>query len=164
MDGKPILRALAMMHQPEVVAGLIAGLSVATKPELRREILSALCCLHFQEGPWKGDSWGTRPDTRGPYYQPEPWSETNKIAAVLQQSLNDATPDDAAHLIELMQLNRIQSNDALDRMLRPEFTVMKEDIEERKTSPTSIMPTGVMNDYTTYELASLLDYLESLAP
>ena len=45
-----------------------------------------------------------------------------------------------------------------------EFTVVKEDIEERKTSPTSVMPTGVMNDFSTHELASLLDYLESLAP
>ena len=44
-----------------------------------------------------------------------------------------------------------------------ELTVMKEDIEERKTSPTSVMPTEVMNEFTTYDLASLLDYLESLS-
>ena len=44
-----------------------------------------------------------------------------------------------------------------------ELTVMKEDIEERKTSPTSVMPTGVMNEFTTYDLSSLLDYLESLS-
>ena len=44
-----------------------------------------------------------------------------------------------------------------------EFTVLKEEIEERKTSPTSVMPTGVMNEFTTYDLASLVDYLESLS-
>ena len=43
-----------------------------------------------------------------------------------------------------------------------ELTVMKEEIEERKTSPTSVMPTGVMNEFTTFDLSSLLDYLESL--
>jgi len=43
------------------------------------------------------------------------------------------------------------------------LTVMKDDIEERKTSPTSVMPTGVMNEFSTYDLSSLLDYLESLS-
>lgn len=44
-----------------------------------------------------------------------------------------------------------------------ELTVMKEEIAERKTSPTSVMPTGVMNEFTTFDLSSLLDYLESLS-
>lgn len=114
---KPILRALAMMHQPQVVDGLVKRLPDA-KPETRREILTALCRLHFEEGPWKGDSWGTRPDTRGPYYQPEPWSETNRIASVLQTVLDSATPEDAAALLQAMYRNRIESSDALDRMLR----------------------------------------------
>ncbi len=113
----PILRALGMMHQREVVDGLIALLPQVPS-DYRREILSTLCRLHFQEGPWKGDSWGTRPDTRGPYYQPEPWSESNKIARVLKESLDSATPDDAAYLIETMQRNRMESNDSLDRILK----------------------------------------------
>jgi putative heme-binding domain-containing protein len=43
-----------------------------------------------------------------------------------------------------------------------ETTIEKEEIELRKTSKISVMPTGVMNDYTVFELASLLDYLQSL--
>ncbi len=117
LPAKPILRALAMMHQSEVVDGLISRLAGASG-ELRHGILSALCRLHFQEGKWKGDSWGTRPDTRGPYYQPEPWSETEKIADVLKRSLQQATPDDAAALIQAMHRNRIESDDALARLLR----------------------------------------------
>lgn len=112
-----ILRALAMMHEPQVVDALSMRLSKVSDPNLRRELLSALCRLHFREGEWRGDSWGTRPDTRGPYYQPEPWSETPKIATVLQQMLNKGTPEQASELIELMQRNRIQSSDALDRMI-----------------------------------------------
>ena len=114
---QPILRALAMMHRPEVVDGLIARLTTETDSERRRELWCALCRLHFVEGVWKGDSWGTRPDTRGPYYQPEPWGETNKIAAVLRQALDNAAPEDAGYLIETMQRNRIESNDSLDRLL-----------------------------------------------
>ncbi|MCX6850761.1 MAG: discoidin domain-containing protein, partial [Verrucomicrobia bacterium] len=112
-----ILRALAMMHQPEVVTGLIERLTKATDSSLRQGILAALCRLHFHEGEWKGDSWGTRPDTRGPYYQPEAWSETPKIAAALKDALAKASPEEAAFLVKEMNRNRIQSSDALERIL-----------------------------------------------
>jgi putative heme-binding domain-containing protein len=112
-----ILRALAMMHQPEVVTGLIERLGKATDPALRNGILAALCRLHFQEGEWKGDSWGTRPDTRGPYYQPEAWSETPKIAAALKEALAKASPEEAAFLVKELNRNRIQFNEALVRIL-----------------------------------------------
>ncbi|MEN3940913.1 discoidin domain-containing protein [Prosthecobacter sp. SYSU 5D2] len=117
------LRALAMMHQPKVVTGLIERLTKATDPALRQGILAALCRLHFTEGEWKGDSWGTRPDTRGPYYQPEPWSETPKIAAALKEALAKAGPEEAAFLVKEMNRNRIQSDDALQRIL----TLAKQD-------------------------------------
>ncbi|MFY8201453.1 MAG: c-type cytochrome, partial [Pirellula staleyi] len=55
---------------------------------------------------------------RGPYYQPEPWSETKRIASVLQKSFESAAPEEAGALIELMQRNRIPSTDSLDRMLQ----------------------------------------------
>jgi putative membrane-bound dehydrogenase-like protein len=109
--------ALMRMHQSEVVTGLISRLAKATDPALRHGILAALCRLHFYEGEWKGDSWGTRPDTRGPYYQPEPWSETPKIAAALKDALAKASPEEAAFLVKEMNRNRIQSSDALERIL-----------------------------------------------
>lgn len=112
-----ILRALAMMHQPEVVTGLIERLGKATDSSLRQGILAALCRLHFHEGEWKGDSWGTRPDTRGPYYQPEAWSETPKIAAALKEALAKASPEEAAFLVKELNRNRIQFNEAQQRIL-----------------------------------------------
>lgn len=112
-----LLRALAMMHQPEVVTGLIERLGKATDPALRQGILAALCRLHFKEGEWKGDSWGTRPDTRGPYYQPEAWSETPKIAVVLKDALAKASPEEAAFLVRELNRNRIQFNEARQRIL-----------------------------------------------
>tara|TARA_R110002073_G_scaffold115759_3_gene253862 strand:- start:8529 stop:12740 length:4212 start_codon:yes stop_codon:yes gene_type:complete len=115
---RPVLRSLAMMHQPSVVDGLIQRLAKETAPDRREVILEALCRLHFQEGQWNGDSWGTRPDTRGPYYQPSPWSETNKIAAVLKQALRDTSGDAAAELISLMNRNRIESSDSLTRLVQ----------------------------------------------
>ena len=112
-----LLRALAMMHQPEVVAGLTERLGKTTDTTARQGLLAALCRLHFLDGEWKGDSWGTRPDTRGPYYQPEPWSETETIASALSGALAKASPAEAAFLVGEMNRNRIQSNQALERIL-----------------------------------------------
>ncbi len=111
------LRCLRVIHTPEVVTGLIERLGKATDPALRQGILAALCRLHFKEGEWKGDSWGTRPDTRGPYYQPEAWSETPKIAVALKDALAKATPEEAAFLVKELNRNRIQFNEALERIL-----------------------------------------------
>jgi len=112
-----VLSAICLLHSDIVVTGLIERLDKATDPALRQGILAALCRLHFHEGEWKGDSWGTRPDTRGPYYQPEPWSETPKIAAALKDALAKASPEEAAFLVKEMNRNRIQSNDALERII-----------------------------------------------
>jgi len=106
-----------MVHTAEVVTGLIERLGKATDPALRQGILAALCRLHFKEGEWKGDSWGTRPDTRGPYYQPEAWSETPKIAVALKDALAKATPEEAAFLVKELNRNRIQFNEAQQRIL-----------------------------------------------
>ncbi|HCN30200.1 MAG TPA: heme-binding protein [Verrucomicrobiales bacterium] len=112
-----ILHALKGMHTPEVVTGLIERLGKATDPALRQGILAALCRLHFKEGEWKGDSWGTRPDTRGPYYQPEAWGETPKIAVALKGALAKASPEEAAFLVKELNRNRIQFNEAQQRIL-----------------------------------------------
>jgi putative membrane-bound dehydrogenase-like protein len=152
-----VLKALAMIHKPEVVTGLIKLLNQTTDPALRQGILAALCRLHFTEGEWKGDSWGTRPDTRGPYYQPEPWSETPKIAAALKEALAKAGPAEAAFLVKEMNRNRIQSDDALQRIL----TLAKQDpkvipdaisqLAVAETIPADAIPMliGVLNDVAT---------------
>ncbi|RYD38562.1 MAG: c-type cytochrome, partial [Verrucomicrobiaceae bacterium] len=116
--GRPdALLALARMHKPEVVTGLIAWLDRTKDLEERQGLLSALCRLYFHDGEWKGDSWGTRPDTRGPYYQPEPWSETPRVGEALKEILAKAPAEEAAFLVKEMNRNRIQSNDALERVL-----------------------------------------------
>jgi putative heme-binding domain-containing protein len=296
-DSAAALRALAMMHSPQVVDGLIERLPTADD-QLKRGIVAALCRLHSEEATWKGDSWGTRPDTRGPYYEPVPWSESDKIAGVLRTALRELDPNVAADLVrrhyylgtsifdpgsviavdtkpaklawsveEEFQLKALipkdaakvsslevedaltaavqsQGNVELGRYLftkancvachtvsqdeeqkgpylgniaqtykRPDLaiaildpsrtiaqgfatntiltvdgdvltgfvtdersdrvtlrdqtgkqtTIAKDDIELRKTSEVSVMPKGVLNEYTTFELASLLDYLASLS-
>lgn len=119
-----VLRALAMNHSPEVVDGILQRLDkpvkelslIGAKP-YRQALLAALCRLYHQEGEWKGDSWGTRPDTRGPYYQPETWSESPRILAKLKEILNKADREEAAYLVREMSRNRIQSDESLSLIL-----------------------------------------------
>lgn len=111
------LRALMRMHQPEVVQGLISRLPKAATPAARSGLLAALARLYFHEGEWKGDSWGTRPDTRGPYYQPEAWSETPKIEAVLKTELKTGKPETVAAFISELKRNRIEFNEALQSLI-----------------------------------------------
>ncbi len=121
------VRALERMHTKAVVDGVLARLAKETVPERRQHLISVLCRLNFTDGEWKGDSWGTRPDTRGPYYQPEAWSETPRIAAAMKELLATAPPAEAGFLVSEMNRNRIQSNEALARIIalaeaKPEFT------------------------------------------
>jgi putative heme-binding domain-containing protein len=110
--------ALMRMHDvPGIVDELFAKLPAEKRPEIRQLFLATLCRLAQREGEWTGDSWGTRPDTRGPYYQPLKWAETDKILAALKSTLDAASPEEAAFLVKEMSRNRIQSNDALSRIL-----------------------------------------------
>ncbi|MBB5039429.1 DUF7133 domain-containing protein [Prosthecobacter dejongeii] len=149
-----LLKALAMIHKPRVVNDLIDRLGTATDPALRQGILAALCRLHFHEGEWKGDSWGTRPDTRGPYYQPEPWSETPKIAEALKTALAKASPEEAAFLVKEMNRNRIQSNDALQRIL----TLAKQD---PKVIPDAVAQLAVAETIPADAIPMLVGVLKS---
>ena len=124
------LSVLQSIHTPEVVDFLIEMLDADTKflspetkqlvsidPEVRKGVLVALCRLHFIEGEWKGNSWGTRPDTRGPYFQPEAWAETEKIAAVLQRELDQADASGTQFLATQLARHRIELKDGLKSLL-----------------------------------------------
>ncbi len=111
------LQVLRSLHDAKVVDGLIARLGKETEVTRRKGLLTALCRLHFKEGPWTGDSWGTRPDTSGPYYNTAEWSETARIAATLKAVLAKATGEEAGHLVAEFNRHKIQSDDTLTRVV-----------------------------------------------
>ena len=111
------LMVLRGIHDAKTVDGLIARIATSKDITQRQGLLGALSRLHFTEGVWKGDSWGTRPDTRGPYYQPEAWGETPKVATALKVALAKAQPEEAAFLVGELNRNRIQFNEVLQRVL-----------------------------------------------
>lgn len=110
-------RVLQSLPEKEVVDGLVAQLEKEHEAARRFPILTALCRLHFVEGPWKGDSWGTRPDTRGPLYQPESWAQTARIDALLKSLLQTGSPEEAAFIGREFSRHRIPAGEALEKLL-----------------------------------------------
>lgn len=111
------VRVLQAIHEPEVVDALVARLERASDAGRRLELVRALSRLYHVEGVWKGDSWGTRPDTRGPYYQPEKWALSDKIGGVLNTALNAAGAQEAAAFSSEFGRHRIKPGDALGKLV-----------------------------------------------
>ncbi len=112
------LRALRTMHEPAVVDGLVQRLEKEHDGLRRQGLLTALCRLYFTDGIWKGDSWGTRPDTSGPYYQPAEWAETSKIAGVLRNALAHSETAEIAYLLPELLRHKIQLDEGRARILK----------------------------------------------
>ncbi len=114
-------RALQQMHDPKVVEHLISNLEVqlgeASDPSNASGILKTLARLYFREGEWKGESWGTRPDTTGPYYKRVTWEMSEKIAETLRMALTHEKTDKAALIAEISR-NQIDLNDSIPTVLK----------------------------------------------
>ena len=111
------LRVLRLLHEPAVVDALLARLAKETDFTRRQGLLTALARLHFLEGKWTGTSWGTRPDTRGPYFQPEEWSESKKIADTLTAVMAKADAKEAVFLAGELNRHRLEGGASLDKLL-----------------------------------------------
>ena len=87
------LWALRYMHDPEAVNGLIAAYEKTEDEELRKEILTTISRLYRKEAPYDGSWWwGTRPDTKGPYYRGIAWESSPQIEQFLKEEW-EQTPD-----------------------------------------------------------------------
>ena len=87
------LWALKSMHSSETIDGLFKALSMAQDNKIRNEIWTTLIRLYHEEGNYEGGWWGTRPDTTGPYYDRQKWSESDRIAAAIKVAMAE---DDAS--------------------------------------------------------------------
>ncbi len=111
------LRVLQALHEMPVVDALIARLEKESEPARREGLIRALSRLYHMEGKWTGGGWGTRPDTRGPYYQPESWAGSEKINAVLGQLLERASGAEATQLNALFTQHRVAPGDMIGKLL-----------------------------------------------
>ena len=87
------LRTLRSLHEPKVVEGLVKKLATTRSPLARREILATLVRLYHREADYQGSWWGIRPDTNGPYFDPQEWEASGRIASVIKAAVLDGDPD-----------------------------------------------------------------------
>lgn len=102
------LRALQEMHLIEAVDGLIAIVKANPDAETTEGALSALARLHFRENKWDLVKWWhTRPDDRGPYYEPTEWDGTAKVRAAIEEHFGKVPEARRSAFISLLADNRI---------------------------------------------------------
>jgi putative membrane-bound dehydrogenase-like protein len=112
------LRILQGMHQRDVVDGLTIRLERERESLARRiGLFIALCRLYHTDAKWKGDSWGTRPDTSGPYYDATTWEESPRILRALNNAIEKATGEELAAFAVELNRHKVQSDTALTKIL-----------------------------------------------
>ncbi|WP_338288303.1 hypothetical protein [Luteolibacter sp. LG18] len=110
---RPIaLRALQEMHTDESVDGLIKIADGSKDPAVVKGVLGALARLYNEEKPWDLKSWwNTRPDDRGPYFEPVTWAATPKVKQAIERNFSKVAPTDSQAFVETLATNRIQVSD-----------------------------------------------------
>lgn len=101
------LMALRYMHDDAAVEGLILQLSKTRDLAARRAILATLIRLYHREGDYKGDWWGTRPDTSGPYYDRQLWSSSRRIGQVIRTAVLDADQQTVEYLRQVLARHKV---------------------------------------------------------
>lgn len=119
------IAALKRMHDPAVVDGLFKILSTSRDESLRRDVWTTLIRLHHREGEFTVDSpkwWGTRPDTTGPYYDRQKWTESDRIAEAIKVAMTEGDPSLKAHLTEQLKKHVVNLDglDAVDVAMKEE--------------------------------------------
>jgi putative heme-binding domain-containing protein len=103
------LAVLRQLHNEEAVEGLVQRLSKAHHATARQELLSTLIRLYYREGNYtKGDWWGTRPDTVGPYYDRQKWACSDRIAKIVSTAYRESDPTLRAFLDTDLQRHRVK--------------------------------------------------------
>jgi len=106
------LRALQEIHGPEAAEGLIALADSTADSALRESVIGALARLYHVEKPWDLKFWWqTRPDDRGPYFEPIAWEATPEIRAAIERNFAKIPQDRHPAILEILAKNRINVAD-----------------------------------------------------
>lgn len=107
-DAAEALGVVSRMSDAAAVDACLERLDGETDKARQTELFRALSRMRLREGEWNGVSWGTRPDTRGPVYQPEPWEVTERIDEALVRALADGSQSVAAERIAQLRRHRAE--------------------------------------------------------
>ena len=102
-------RVLGEIHSEPAVEAVLARLEAADTAR-RADLVWAAARQWRRESAWKGDGWGTRPDTRGPYYALEEWPASPRIVAAIAMAVKAAPPAELPGLARTLGLHRLPAD------------------------------------------------------
>jgi HEAT repeat protein len=105
------VRVLQHFHEIPVIEGMMKKADATQDAAVRGMIYGGLCRLYHAEAEWDGKWWGTRPDTRGPYYKPVDWDGTTRIGGAIEAALLREKGDALRSLVYEVQRNGVDSID-----------------------------------------------------
>jgi len=113
-------RVLGELHTPDVAELVVARLqrlseqtsansgdSAGGVAGLREELVWAASRLYRREGAWPGESWGGRPDARGPYYAAEEWAASPPLLAALLSAVRQAELSSLPKMGQILGAHRL---------------------------------------------------------
>jgi putative heme-binding domain-containing protein len=102
------LGALQEIHGKDAADGLIAIADATSDATLREAIIGALARLYHVEKPWDLKFWWqTRPDDRGPYFEPIAWEATPEIREAIERNFAKLPKDRHDTVLEILSKNRL---------------------------------------------------------
>jgi len=102
------LRALQEIHGEEAADGLIRLADSSSDADITEGVIGALARLYHVEKPWDLSYWwNTRPDDRGPYFEPVEWEATPRIKEVIERAYAKLPQARHAAVTEVLAKNRI---------------------------------------------------------
>ena len=114
---KAALRAIQTMHTLPAAKGLLKLLEKENDSARKLGLVTALSRIHFKDGEWKGNSWGTRPDTSGPYYQPATWQASKEIADALALAFETSEGKQISEMLDVFSKHKIRFGGMVDIVL-----------------------------------------------
>lgn len=101
------VRVLQRIHRPAAVSGLIRIYEESLDPYVSRAALRGLARLYHRPAAWNGESWwGTTPSPRGPYFEPVPWSESDRLGPMLRTALEESEGLEYRRRVQILEHNR----------------------------------------------------------
>jgi putative heme-binding domain-containing protein len=102
------LRALQEIQGVEATDGLIAIADSTTDDAIREAVIKVLARLYNIEKPWDLKSWwSTRPDDRGPYFEPVAWEGTPKVKAAIERAFVKLPEARQLPIVQIIAKNRV---------------------------------------------------------